>query len=103
MVIGSINQYYAKNLDSNKTLVDDNLITSESGAGAVLLVKSCFCDILTFLESSDDGPTSLWINQILGLVVCIICNGLVVVGIRRNSPNYLIPWLAVYIIGRVVH
>ena len=33
------------------------------------------------------------------MVVCIICNSLVVVGIRRNSPNYLIPWLAVYIIG----
>ena len=50
-------------------------------------------------EESSVGSLSLWINQILGLVVCIICNSLVVVGIRRNSPNYLIPWLAVYIIG----
>ena len=54
------------------------------------------------LENLTENPLLLWLNhlyQILGMVVCVVCNILVVVGIKRDSPNYLIPWLAVYIVG----
>ena len=58
------------------------------------------------LENLTENPLLLWLNhlyQILGMVVCVVCNILVVVGIKRNSPNYLIPWLAVYIVGIKYH
>ena len=54
------------------------------------------------LENLTENPLLLWLNhlyQILGMVVCVVCNILVVVGIKKDSPNYLIPWLAVYIVG----
>ena len=50
-------------------------------------------------EDETESVVSIWINQVLGMVVCIICNLLVIVGIQKNSPNLLIPWLAVYLIG----
>ena len=58
------------------------------------------------LENLTENPLLLWLNhlyQILGMVVCVVCNILVVVGIKRDSPNYLIPWLAVYIVGIKYH
>ena len=59
-----------------------------------------------FQEITEDEPTetflSLWLNKILGMVVCIKCNVLVIYGIRKNSPNFLIPWLAVYLLGTIL-
>ena len=58
------------------------------------------------LGNLTENPLLLWLNhlyQILGMVVCVVCNILVVVGIKRDSPNYLIPWLAVYIVGIKYH
>jgi hypothetical protein len=37
--------------------------------------------------------------QVLGLVICLLCNLLLILGITKRLPHFLVPWLVVYLIG----
>ena len=46
---------------------------------------------------------TLWMlgaNQILGMLLCIICNVLVILAIRLKRPNFMLPWLIIYFVGK---
>ena len=73
-----------------------------------------FCNYLREWTSSNDTGSDasfkeseniliLAANQLLGMVLCIICNFLVIVAIRWKSPNFMLPWLIIYFIGRILH